>query len=239
MWKGHTVAFERLVWLKIHGVLLPLSDNKVFDSIGRGFGKIIHAPQLQQEDKDLTTDCVGILIDVRGRIEEEVVVKWEGKRLRVWVEEEREYWSSDCVIENKVGGEEEEAWDLLSEEEDKDEDMTTKARQPKISNVQPEVKVSHGMEKGDKTVNESIPASSMEWILSPSGNLKAATNTGGSSRVDGPEKECENVMDKIHRFLDDLSMEDERLSYNDGGDKNEKGNSEGGVSNFVGQECVD
>ncbi|MFS8017286.1 hypothetical protein Hanom_Chr15g01378611 [Helianthus anomalus] len=42
-WRGQVVAFERLAWLNIHGVLLHLSGNKTFDSVGRCFGKILHA----------------------------------------------------------------------------------------------------------------------------------------------------------------------------------------------------
>ncbi|MFS7929088.1 hypothetical protein Hanom_Chr04g00328431 [Helianthus anomalus] len=39
IWIGQLVAFERIAWLKIHGVPLHLADNEVFDSIGRRFGR--------------------------------------------------------------------------------------------------------------------------------------------------------------------------------------------------------
>ncbi|MFS7947837.1 hypothetical protein Hanom_Chr06g00552871 [Helianthus anomalus] len=55
---GQSVAFERLVWLNIHSVPLLLSENETFDSMGRQFGKVIHASERQLEDIILTSDCV-------------------------------------------------------------------------------------------------------------------------------------------------------------------------------------
>ncbi|MFS7923165.1 hypothetical protein Hanom_Chr03g00257461 [Helianthus anomalus] len=45
IWKGQSVAFERIAWLNIHGVPLHLSGNEIFDSVGRCFGKVIHTSQ--------------------------------------------------------------------------------------------------------------------------------------------------------------------------------------------------
>ncbi|XP_022002117.1 uncharacterized protein LOC110899536 [Helianthus annuus] len=53
-WTGQMIAFERLAWLNIYGVPLHLSGNETFDSVGRCFGKVIHASQRQPEDNILT-----------------------------------------------------------------------------------------------------------------------------------------------------------------------------------------
>ncbi|KAJ0865688.1 hypothetical protein HanRHA438_Chr12g0543231 [Helianthus annuus] len=96
-WKGQSVAFERLAWLNIHGVPLHMSGNETFDSVGRCFGKVIHASQRLPEDNLVSSDCVGVLTDSVKRIEEVVTMVEEGKRFRVWVEEERGEWIPDSI----------------------------------------------------------------------------------------------------------------------------------------------
>ncbi|MFS7933985.1 hypothetical protein Hanom_Chr05g00386191 [Helianthus anomalus] len=92
---------ERLAWFNIHGVLLHLAGNETFDSVGRCFGKVVHASQRQTKDNFLLYDCV--------------VIVEEGKRFRVWVEEERGDWTPD-LLENQHEQEEEDGdWDLMSE----------------------------------------------------------------------------------------------------------------------------
>ncbi|KAJ0795816.1 putative RNA recognition motif domain, nucleotide-binding alpha-beta plait domain superfamily [Helianthus annuus] len=98
-WRGQSVAFKRLVWLNIHRVPLHLSGNETFNSVGRCFGKVIHASQRQPEDHLLTSDCVCVMTDSIKRIEEEVVITEECKRFRVWVEEDRGDWVPDSVEE--------------------------------------------------------------------------------------------------------------------------------------------
>ncbi|MFS8005364.1 hypothetical protein Hanom_Chr13g01236441 [Helianthus anomalus] len=102
IWKGQPAAFERIAWLNIHGVSLHLSWNETFDSVGRCFGKVIHASQQQPEDNLLTSDCVCVLIDSVKRLEEVVTIIEDNKRYRVWVEEERGDWIPD-LIENQDG----------------------------------------------------------------------------------------------------------------------------------------
>ncbi|KAJ0609348.1 putative nucleotide-binding alpha-beta plait domain superfamily, RNA-binding domain superfamily [Helianthus annuus] len=97
IWRGQPVAFERLAWLKIYGIPLHLAGNETYDSVRRCFGKVIHASQRQMEDNFLLYDCVCVMIDVVKRMEEEVVIVEEGKRFRVWVEEERGDWTLDSV----------------------------------------------------------------------------------------------------------------------------------------------
>ncbi|MFS7910607.1 hypothetical protein Hanom_Chr02g00108251 [Helianthus anomalus] len=75
--------------MSIHGVPLHMSGNETFGSIGRCFGKVIHASQRQPEDNFLTSGSVCVLTDLVSRIEEVVLVVKGGKRFRVWVEEER------------------------------------------------------------------------------------------------------------------------------------------------------
>ncbi|MFS7916001.1 hypothetical protein Hanom_Chr02g00171941 [Helianthus anomalus] len=74
MWAGQTMQYERVSWLKFHGMPLHLSENKVFDDVAGLFGRVIHKSQLSLEDKDLSVSYVGILVDHGNRIEDSV--KW-------------------------------------------------------------------------------------------------------------------------------------------------------------------
>ncbi|MFS7976922.1 putative RNA-binding domain superfamily [Helianthus anomalus] len=62
IWRGQLVVFERLAWLNIYGVPLHLSGNETFDSVGRCFGKVLHASQRQPEDNLLTSNCVCVCV---------------------------------------------------------------------------------------------------------------------------------------------------------------------------------
>ncbi|MFS7976919.1 hypothetical protein Hanom_Chr10g00898001 [Helianthus anomalus] len=62
IWRGQLVVFERLDWLNIYGVPLHLSGNETFDSVGRCFGKVLHASQRQPEDNLLTSNCVCVCV---------------------------------------------------------------------------------------------------------------------------------------------------------------------------------
>ncbi|MFS8016403.1 hypothetical protein Hanom_Chr15g01368301 [Helianthus anomalus] len=116
---GLAIAFERLTWLNIHVAPLHLAGNEVYDSIGRCFGKVIHTSQRQSEDNNLSVDCVCIMTDEVKRIEEVVTIIDDGKRFRIWVEEERGEWVPDSVENRCVQSEEEEeeGGDVLSEDE--------------------------------------------------------------------------------------------------------------------------
>ncbi|XP_022032259.1 uncharacterized protein LOC110933337 [Helianthus annuus] len=105
IWKGQAIAFERMAWLNIHGVPLHLASNETYDSVGRVFGKVIHASQRQAEDNILTVDCVCMLTDTVKRIEEEIVIVEKGRRFRIWIEEERGAWIPDSVDNQEVGSE--------------------------------------------------------------------------------------------------------------------------------------
>ncbi|KAF5765375.1 hypothetical protein HanRHA438_Chr15g0715431 [Helianthus annuus] len=99
MWAGQSMQYERVAWLKFHGLPLHLAENKVFDDVAGLFGKVIHGSQLSLSDKDLSVNYVGILVDHGKRIEESIVLKWKNKKYKVWIIEERDEWALDCVSE--------------------------------------------------------------------------------------------------------------------------------------------
>ncbi|KAJ0457352.1 hypothetical protein HanIR_Chr15g0772731 [Helianthus annuus] len=99
MWAGQSMQYERVAWLKFHGVPLHLAENKVFDDAAGLFGKVIHNSQLSSSDKDLSVNYVGILVDHGKRIEDVVTLKWKNKRFKVWITEDRDEWVPDCLSE--------------------------------------------------------------------------------------------------------------------------------------------
>ncbi|MFS7927812.1 putative RNA recognition motif domain, nucleotide-binding alpha-beta plait domain superfamily [Helianthus anomalus] len=96
-WSGQTLSLERVTWLKLCGIPLHLLDPVVLGMIGDSFGKLLHVPKLYEEDLDLSTVRVGVLVGFPGRIKEVVTLRWKDRAFRVWVEEDSDVWIPDCV----------------------------------------------------------------------------------------------------------------------------------------------
>ncbi|KAF5754649.1 hypothetical protein HanRHA438_Chr17g0803791 [Helianthus annuus] len=97
IWNGQSLPFERIAWLKITGVSLHLLDVEVFDSVGRIFGKVIHASSISKDIDDLTYNLVGVLVGDGAVICESVTLKWKDRKFKVWVSEETGDWVPDCI----------------------------------------------------------------------------------------------------------------------------------------------
>ncbi|PWA89463.1 RNA-directed DNA polymerase, eukaryota, Nucleotide-binding alpha-beta plait domain protein [Artemisia annua] len=98
-WNGQIVEFERIAWLKIHGVPLTLSKPQVFDVIASNFGKVIQSAQFEEEGKDLSYAMVGVLVNKVERIKHTCVIKWHKVSCKVSVEEEEACWIPDCIVD--------------------------------------------------------------------------------------------------------------------------------------------
>ncbi|KAJ0589762.1 putative RNA recognition motif domain, nucleotide-binding alpha-beta plait domain superfamily [Helianthus annuus] len=101
VWSGQSLAYERIAWIKFHGVPLHLAENKVFDDVAALFGKVIKGSQLSPLDWDLSTNCVGILVDDGARISGSVILKWKSKKFKIWIMEELDDWVPDCMFEDE------------------------------------------------------------------------------------------------------------------------------------------
>ncbi|MFS8003872.1 putative reverse transcriptase domain, fatty acid desaturase domain, acyl-CoA desaturase [Helianthus anomalus] len=97
LWGGQSLPFERVAWLKIHGVPLHILDSDTLARTGEMFGKVLHVPRPSEVDQDLSIFRVGILVGDSVRIREVVSLKWKDRVYRVWVEEESEDFIPDCV----------------------------------------------------------------------------------------------------------------------------------------------
>ncbi|MFS7975056.1 hypothetical protein Hanom_Chr10g00875991 [Helianthus anomalus] len=99
-YRGQSLPYERIAWLKIQGVPLHVLSNKVLDDIGSRFGKIIQQAQHNSGDGDLSLDYIGVLVGEGNRINEEVVLCLRGRRYRVWVMEELEDWMPEFTSDD-------------------------------------------------------------------------------------------------------------------------------------------
>ncbi|KAJ0430011.1 putative RNA recognition motif domain, nucleotide-binding alpha-beta plait domain superfamily [Helianthus annuus] len=95
-WRGQTLPFERVVWLKLSWIPLHLFEPDVMGQVGGLFGKVLHVPNSFEEDQDLSFIRVGVLVGHSSKIEEEVVLKWKSRSFRIRVEEDHEVWVPDC-----------------------------------------------------------------------------------------------------------------------------------------------
>ncbi|MFS8025224.1 putative RNA recognition motif domain, nucleotide-binding alpha-beta plait domain superfamily [Helianthus anomalus] len=96
-WQGQSLAFERIAWLKVTGVPFHLAENSVFNSIGEKFGRVIHKAQVQWNEGNFSSFCLGVLSGEGERINEAVKLNWKNKSFMAWVDEEMSEWVSDCV----------------------------------------------------------------------------------------------------------------------------------------------
>ncbi|KAJ0558123.1 hypothetical protein HanIR_Chr07g0332851 [Helianthus annuus] len=94
-WKGQTLPFERVAWLKLVGIPLHVMDADVLSQVGARFGKVIHVPKAFEEDQDLSFVRVGVLVGNSRRIIDEVVLRWRNRTFRIGIEEDQEAWVPD------------------------------------------------------------------------------------------------------------------------------------------------
>lgn len=98
-WNGQLVDYEKVAWLKLHGVPLALSCSQVFDVIASKFGTVIQSAQFEEEGGDLSYACVGILSKKVERINQICKLNWQNQSFQILVEEEVAGWIPDCLVD--------------------------------------------------------------------------------------------------------------------------------------------
>ncbi|KAK9050787.1 hypothetical protein SSX86_030244 [Deinandra increscens subsp. villosa] len=92
LWKGQSLSFERLAWLKVKGIPLHLFTNEVLNLVGGMFGRVVYKASKLESDPDLSFDYVGILVGDGKKLSEEVILEWKSRKFRVWINEELGDW---------------------------------------------------------------------------------------------------------------------------------------------------
>ncbi|KAJ0670163.1 hypothetical protein HanOQP8_Chr13g0471091 [Helianthus annuus] len=102
IWVGQSLPYERIAWIKVHGVPLHLTASSFFNLIGERFGKVVHESQIHWNDGDLSVDCIVIITRDGKEVKYEVKIVWANKGYIVWVAEEKRDWCPDCVSKIEV-----------------------------------------------------------------------------------------------------------------------------------------
>ncbi|KAJ0599842.1 putative RNA recognition motif domain, nucleotide-binding alpha-beta plait domain superfamily [Helianthus annuus] len=97
VWIGQALVFEKIAWLRVHGIPLHLFCDEVVSSLCCRFGTVVKPPQIGEGDGDLSMAYVGVLVGDGKRVFEEVMLSWQDKRYRVWISEDLGDWMPDCL----------------------------------------------------------------------------------------------------------------------------------------------
>ncbi|KAI3522755.1 hypothetical protein L1887_00805 [Cichorium endivia] len=84
--------FDRVAWLKILGLPIKLWDRRNFDRIAGKFGSILVPFDASTDARDLSHGRICVLTDARRRIDEEVLIEFDGHLLNVYVVEYKDGW---------------------------------------------------------------------------------------------------------------------------------------------------
>ncbi|KAI3499764.1 hypothetical protein L1887_35573 [Cichorium endivia] len=87
------IQYERVAWLKIVGVPIPLWDEENFSCIAGKFGKVVNPFDYINNRSDWSMDKVGVLTSRRSWINEELNVLADGEVFRIGIVEYTDDWS--------------------------------------------------------------------------------------------------------------------------------------------------
>ncbi|KAI3712974.1 hypothetical protein L1987_71544 [Smallanthus sonchifolius] len=92
LWDGQLIPFDRIAWVRIHGVPVQLWEGKTFDRIGKMFGKVVESSEVSFETGNLSFDEIGILVASPHRISQEMNIEWNGNSFLVRIQESSRCW---------------------------------------------------------------------------------------------------------------------------------------------------
>ncbi|KAJ0682872.1 hypothetical protein HanPI659440_Chr16g0652181 [Helianthus annuus] len=87
LWQGQDLPYDRLVWLNVQGVPIHLRGSGLFDKIGGLFGKVVCGLEFSWDGVDNSFGSCGVLMELGGKVDEQVDIMWSGKQYKVWVSE--------------------------------------------------------------------------------------------------------------------------------------------------------
>ncbi|KAJ0716283.1 putative RNA recognition motif domain, nucleotide-binding alpha-beta plait domain superfamily [Helianthus annuus] len=87
LWQGQDMSYDRLVWLNVQGVPIHLRGSGIFDKIGGLFGKVVCGSEFSWDGVDNSSGTCWVLMELGGKIDEQVDIMWLEKQYKVWVSE--------------------------------------------------------------------------------------------------------------------------------------------------------
>ncbi|KAJ0922777.1 hypothetical protein HanPSC8_Chr05g0207751 [Helianthus annuus] len=91
-WDGIPPIFERVAWVKILGLPLPLWDRHVINKIDKRCGRLLVKSEADKNDGNMAEDCLAILVQSGNRISSEFILSRKEQKIKVWVEEISGQW---------------------------------------------------------------------------------------------------------------------------------------------------
>ncbi|KAK1436553.1 hypothetical protein QVD17_02334 [Tagetes erecta] len=99
LWEGQHVPMDRIAWVRIRGMPVHLWDRTVFDQVGSLFGKIIFKSEVSLENRVLSYEEIGLLVNSLDPISGKVKVCWKERSYIISVSETDKIWIPDSLAE--------------------------------------------------------------------------------------------------------------------------------------------
>ncbi|KAF5787675.1 putative RNA recognition motif domain, nucleotide-binding alpha-beta plait domain superfamily [Helianthus annuus] len=96
-WSGQVLKYERIAWLRVHGVPISLAVDQVFEAVGKRYGMVVQPACYSSDEKDFSYTYIGVLCGRDSRVDDRFSLSWRDKIFKVWVDEDVEEWSPDCI----------------------------------------------------------------------------------------------------------------------------------------------
>ncbi|KAK1424777.1 hypothetical protein QVD17_20115 [Tagetes erecta] len=96
-WRGQSIPYERIAWLRIHGVPPHLWNPVVFNKIGSSYGRLLQTAEANWDDANFSYECVGVLVNSGTPINDDFILKWCKKSFRCWTNEVPVDWKPNCI----------------------------------------------------------------------------------------------------------------------------------------------
>lgn len=75
-WRGQSIPYERIAWLRIHGVPPHLWNPSVFNKIGSSYCRLLRSAEAKWEDRNLSYECVGVLVNNATPVNDNFILRW-------------------------------------------------------------------------------------------------------------------------------------------------------------------
>ncbi|KAJ0640459.1 hypothetical protein HanLR1_Chr16g0615751 [Helianthus annuus] len=101
IWTGQVQKYERIAWLRVHGIPISLAVDEVIEAVGKRYGKVVQPACYSSDEKDFSYAYIGVLCGSDSRVDDRFSLFWRGKTFKVWVDEDVGEWSPECIEVNE------------------------------------------------------------------------------------------------------------------------------------------
>ncbi|KAI3794289.1 hypothetical protein L1987_36918 [Smallanthus sonchifolius] len=95
VWDGQELPYERVVKIRIEGVLIVLRDANTYRKIAEAYGTVIEPFEFSWETLDVSAGTCLVLHGSGKRIDEEMHLIWKNRTFQIWIREVEHQWPPD------------------------------------------------------------------------------------------------------------------------------------------------